>query len=110
MATTPEAGTPEGPIRGKIIEADISISQDAIHPLPLACGLYAIEDTGGVWLCAYYGSNRSNFDFLPQKDAEVEESRLGITFQSRQFVPRDRYRPEAWEEFKKTHLRSLASH
>lgn len=110
METTPDAGTSEGPIRGKIIEAEISISQDAVHPLPLACGLYAIEDAKGVWLCAYYGSNRSNFNFLPQKDASVDENKLGIAFQSREFIPRDRYKPEVWEEFKKARFRTLASH
>ena len=94
----------EGPIQGKIIEAEVSITQDAIHPLPLACGLYAVENKEGVWLCAYYGSNRSNFDTLPKKDQEIDEARLGLDFETRQFVPRDRYKPETWEKFKKTHL------
>ena len=110
MANTPEAATPEATIRGKIIEAEVSLSQNAVNPLPLACGLYAIEDAKGVWLCAYYGSNRSNFDFLPQKDASVDEDKLGIAFQSREFIPRDRYKPEVWEEFKKARFRTLASH
>ena len=110
MANTPEAATPEATIRGKIIEAEASLSQNAVNPLPLACGLYAIEDAKGVWLCAYYGSNRSNFDFLPQKDASVDEDKLGIAFQSREFIPRDRYKPEVWEEFKKARFRTLASH
>ncbi len=53
MATTPKstpAATP--PIRGTIIEAEIKSTVDATRPLPLVCGLYAIETPEGVWLCA----------------------------------------------------------
>lgn len=88
-------------IRGRIIEAEIKVSVDAAHPLPLACGLYAIEAGEGVWLCAYYGANRSVFDYLPQAGAEVDEKTLGITFHVRQFVPKEEYGPAVWEEFKK---------
>jgi hypothetical protein len=86
---------------GKIIDAEVKVSVDATRPLPLACALYAVESSEGVWLCAYYGANRSVFDFLPQKGAEIDEKKLGITFQTRQFVPKDEYRPQCWEEFKK---------
>ena len=110
MSNTPEMATPEQPIHGKIIEAEITISTDAVHPLPLACCLYAIEDDKGIWLCAYYGTNRSNFNFLPQKEATVEENKLGIAFQSKKFIPRDHYQPKIWEEFQKTHFRTLAKH
>jgi hypothetical protein len=89
-------------IRGRIIEAEVKVSVDAARPLPLACGLYAIQDSTGVWLCAYYGMNRSVFDYLPQNGADVDEVTLGITFQVRQFVPTDQYRPAVWQEFKKT--------
>ena len=87
--------------RGRIIEAAVKVSVDAARPLPLACGLYAIQSSEGVWLCAYYGMNRSIFDFLPQQGAEVDEVKLGIAFQVRQFMPTDQYGPAAWEEFKK---------
>jgi hypothetical protein len=98
QAAIPAAATA---IRGRIIEAEIKVSVDAAHPLPLACGLYAIESGEGVWLCAYYGANRSVFDYLPQKGAEVDETTLGITFHVRQFVPKEEYSPAKWEEFKK---------
>ena len=86
-------------IRGRIIEAEIKVSTDPARPLPLACALYAIEAPEGIWLCAYYGANRSNFDYLPPKGAEVEEKTLGITFHTREFVPKDEYRSEHWQQF-----------
>ena len=87
--------------RGKIVEAEVKVIVDPTRPLPLAWGLYAIEAPAGVWLCAYYGSNRSVFDFLPQKGAEVDEAKLGIAFAVREFVPKENFGPSAWEEFKK---------
>jgi hypothetical protein len=97
-------------IRGKIIEAEVKVSVDPGQPLPLACGLYAIEAPDGVWLCAYYGANRSVFDYLPQKGAEVDDAQLGIAFHIRQFVPHDQYQPQLWEEFKKANLRTYGGH
>jgi len=41
------------------MEAEIKISVSPAYPLPLASALYAIEAADGVWLCAYYGANRS---------------------------------------------------
>jgi hypothetical protein len=96
--------------RGKIIEAEVKVSVDAARPLPLVCALYAIEASNGVWLCAYYGANRSVFDFLPQKGAEVDEGTLGIAFQSKQFLPTDQYRPERWAEFKKERFMAYGGH
>jgi hypothetical protein len=97
-------------VRGKIIEAEIKVSVDPARQLPLACALYAIEAADGVWLCAYYGANRSNFDYLPQKGAEVDEKALGIAFQVREFVAKDDYRPERWQQFVQSRLRSLSAH
>ena len=97
-------------IRGKIIEAEIKVSVDPANPLPLACALYAIEMPAGVWLCAYYGANRSNFDYLPQKGADVDEKTLGIVFPTREFVAKEEYRPERWEQFRQSHLMSCSSH
>ena len=88
------------PVQGKIIEAEVKISVSPAFPLPLACALYAVETADGVWLCAYYGSNRSVFDYLPQKGAELDERTAGITFHTRQFVAKDQYQPALWEEFK----------
>lgn len=102
---TPSTPTSLEPIRGTITEAEVKVSVDPARPLPLACALYAIESAEGVWLCAYYGSNRSNFDFLPQKGAEVDETRLGIVFHAKQFVPKEQYNAGLWEEFRKTHLK-----
>ena len=104
MSMSPSLTTnPAAPlsIQGMIIEAEVNVSVDAARPLPLACGLYAIQNSTGVWLCAYYGMNRSVFDYLPQMGAEVDEVTLGIAFQVRQFVPTDQYGPAVWEEFKK---------
>jgi hypothetical protein len=111
MATTSRP-TPAGtqPIRGAIIEAEIKSSVDAARPLPLVCGLYAIESPNGIWLCAYYGTNRSVFDFLPQKGAMVDESKLGIVFQVKEFVPKDQYQPALWEEFKKARMMAYTGH
>ena len=97
-------------VGGRIIDAQVKVSVDAARPLPLVCALYAVESSDGVWLCAYYGANRSVFDFLPQKGADVEETKLGIAFRTKQFIPRDRYRPEQWEEFKKENFMVYGSH
>jgi hypothetical protein len=91
-------------VRGRIIEAEVKISVSPAFPLPLASALYAVEAAEGVWLCAYYGANRSVFDYLPQKGAELDETRAGITFHTRQFVPKAQYQPALWEEFKKARL------
>jgi len=97
------------PIKGKIIEAEVKVSVDPGRPLPLACGLYAIETEEGIWLCAYYGANRSVFDFLPQKGAEVDERTLGISFHVKEFLPKPDYQPARWEEFKKARLMTYKS-
>ncbi len=111
MATTPTPSPTATPaIRGKIIEAEVKVSVDPGMPLPLACALYAIESTDGVWLCAYYGANRSVFDFLPQKGMEVAEEKLGIPFRTKQFIPREQYQPAIWEEFKKSRLMVYDTH
>jgi len=113
MTTTttgaPEAGSTAA-IRGKIIEAEVKVSVDATKPLPLACALYAIESADGIWLCGYYGANRSVFDNLPQKGAEVDETRLGIAFHIRRLVPREEYQSASWEEFKKANLLTYGGH
>lgn len=101
---------PATSIRGKIIEAEVKVSVDATKPLPLVCALYAIESLEGVWLCAYYGANRSVFDNLPQKGAEVDETRLGIVFHTKRLVPREEYQPVVWEEFKKANLITYGAH
>ena len=103
-------GTATAGIRGTIIEAEVKPSVDASRPLPLVCGLYAIEAADGVWLCAYYGMNRSNFDFLPQKGAAVDESRLGLVFHVKEFVPKDQYQPALWEAFKKKRMMAYGAH
>jgi hypothetical protein len=91
-------------INGTIIEAEIKQVVDPTRPLPLVTAVYAIETENGFWLCSYYGSNRSNFDYLPQKGAVVDESKLGMVFHSKELVPRDQYQPARWEEFKKLHM------
>jgi hypothetical protein len=107
MSSTPTAPSAFAePIRGRVIEAEVKISADPTEPLPLACALYAIEDQQGVWLCAYYGANRSVFDCLPQKDAVVDEGKLGIAFYSREFVSKEHFKPEVWQEFKKRRFMS----
>ena len=111
MATnSTTAPTAAQPIQGKIIESEIKVSVDATRPLPLACALYAIETAERVWLCAYYGANRSVFDFLPQKGAEVDETTLGIVFHSKEFVPKDQYQPAVWEQFKKAKFMAYGGH
>ena len=111
MGTTPptSAETPSA-VRGKIIEAEVKSAVDPTRPLPLACALYAIESEEGVWLCAYYGANRSVFDFLPQKDAVVDEKTLGIAFHAKEFVAKEKFQPSVWEEFKKARFMSYGGH
>ena len=109
-ATSATESVAAQPIRGKIVEAEIKVSTDAARQLPLACALYAIETDDGTWLCAYYGNNRSVFDFLPQKGWEIDEAQLGIMFHHRQFVPEEEYQPARWEEFKQTRLMTYSSH
>lgn len=111
MATGPGRSAVSQPmVRGKIIEAEVKVSVDATRPLPLACALYAVEAAEGIWLCSYYGSNRAVFDSLPQKGAEVEEEGLGIAFYSKEFVPKEKYQPSMWEEFKKSRLMVYGGH
>ena len=97
-------------IRGRIIEAEVKTSVDPARPLPLVCALYAIETAEGVWLCAYYGANRSIFEFLPQKGGEVDETNLGIAFWLKRFLPKGEYAPARWEEFKKAQLMAYGGH
>jgi hypothetical protein len=101
--TSPPASLPAAATRvtGKIIDSVVKVSVDAARPLPLVCGLYAVENPQGVWLCAYYGANRSVFDFLPQKDAKIDEARLGIVFLHKVLIPQADYQPTQWEQFKK---------
>lgn len=110
MRTTSRAATtaPQE-IRGKVIEAEVKVIVDPARPLPLAEAVYAIEGPEGVWLCAYYGTNRSVFDYLPQKGAEVDERTLGLVFHTKHFVPKDHYQPARWEEFKQAHLSARAA-
>ena len=111
MSVSPDAASRiASAIRGKIIEAEVKVSVDAAHPLPLACALYAIETGEGVWLCAYYGANRSVFDFLPKKGAEVEEAKLGIAFHIKSLVPKEQFQPGVWEEFKRARLMEYQEH
>ena len=97
-------------VKGKITEAQVKVSLDATRPLPLVCALYAVESAAGVWLCAYYGANRSVFDFLPQKGAEIEEGNLGIAFRTKRFIPNEQYLPAQWEEFKKENFMAYGGH
>jgi hypothetical protein len=111
MASAPVSPTAAAPrVAGKIIEAVVKVSVDATRPLPLVCALYAVENSQGVWLCAYYGANRSVFDYLPQKDAEIDEARLGIAFLHKVFIPQDRYQPAQWEQFKKERFMAYGAH
>jgi hypothetical protein len=98
------------PIHGQIIEAEAKSSVDATRPLPLVCSLYAIEAPGGIWLCAYYGVNRSLFDYLPQKGMIVDESTLGIVFHVKEFIAKDKYQPAVWEEFRKKRMMAYSGH
>jgi hypothetical protein len=100
----PSAPAQAQSIRGKIVEAEIKVTVDPTRPLPLVWALYAIEAAEGVWLCAYYGTNRSVFDFLPQKGSEVNETTLGISFPVREIVSKEQYGPGAWEAFKKARV------
>jgi hypothetical protein len=105
MATTPtDTLSTTRPISGKIIEAETKQVVDPTRPLPLVTAVYVIEAAGGFWLCSYYGSNRSNFDYLPQKGAVVDESTLGMVFHSKEFLPKDQYHPARWEDFKRLHI------
>jgi len=104
MSSSPTTPLTVHPIRGRIVEAEIKISVSPAFPLPLASGLYAIESADGIWLCAYYGSNRSVFDYLPQKGADFDEKTAGIAFHTRQLIPKDEYRAEVWDQFKKSRL------
>jgi hypothetical protein len=97
-------------VAGKIIETQIKVSVDATRPLPLACALYAVESSDGVWLCAYYGANRSVFEFLPQKGADIDERQLGIAFRTKRFIPKGEYRIEQWEAFKKESFMAYGGH
>jgi hypothetical protein len=99
--TTPSTARP---VSGTIIEAEIKQVVDPTRPLPLVTAVYAIETDDGFWLCSYYGSNRSNFDYLPQKGAVVDEAKLGMVFHSKEFVPRDQYQAARWEDFKRRHI------
>ena len=109
MTDTVSSGA-EQQVAGRIIEAQVKVSVDATRPLPMVCALYAVESPGGVWLCAYYSANRSVFDFLPQKGAEIDERTLGIAFRSKRFVPQEQYRVEQWEEFKKVNFMAYGGH
>jgi|SRR5215467_1175426 len=105
MPATPTTTLPTARgVRGTIVEAEIKQVVDPTRPLPLVTAVYAIEAEDGFWLCSYYGSNRSNFDYLPQKGAVVDELKLGIVFHSKEFVPRDEYPPARWEDFKRLHI------
>ncbi len=97
-------------MRGKIIEAEVKVSVDAARPLPLACALYAIEAAEGVWLCAFYGANRSVFDCLPQKGAEIDEAKLGIAFHTKKLIPRDQFQAGVWDDFKKAYFMAYGGH
>ena len=111
MASTPASPVAAAPrVAGKIIDSVIKVSVDATRPLPMACALYAVENSEGVWLCAYYGANRSVFDYLPQKDAEIDEAKLGIAFLHKEFIPKDQYQPAQWEHFKKERFMAYGAH
>ena len=108
ISDSPMAAAPH--VAGKIIDAVIKVSVDATRPLPIACALYAVENSDGVWLCAYYGANRSNFDYLPQKDAQIDEANLGIAFLHKVFIPKDQYQAAQWEQFKKERFMAYGGH
>jgi hypothetical protein len=111
MATTPASPPADTPrVAGKIIDTVLKVSVDATRALPLACALYAVENSEGMWLCAYYGANRSVFDYLPQKDSEIDEANLGIAFRHKRFIPKDQYQPAHWEEFKKEQFMTYGGH
>ena len=111
MVSTPASPTAAAPrVAGKIIDTVVKVSVDATRPLPLVCALYAVENSEGVWLAAYYGANRSVFDYLPQKDREIDEATLGIAFLHKRFIPKDKYQPAQWEEFKKEQFMTYGAH
>lgn len=111
MASTPASSIAAAPrVFGKIIDSVVKVSVDATRPLPMACALYAVENAEGVWMCAYYGANRSVFDYLPQKDAEIDEAKLGIAFLHKEFIPKDQYLPARWEQFKKERFMAYGGH
>ena len=111
MASTSASASGTTPhVAGKIIDSMAKVSVDATRPLPLACALYAVENSEGVWLCAYYGSNRSVFDYLPQKGADIDEAKLGIAFLHKVFIPKDQYQPADWEKFKKERFMVYGAH
>ena len=112
MATTPASPAVTTPtlVSGKIFDMVSKISVDATRPLPLACALYAVENSQGVWLCAYYGANRGVFDYLPQTGANIDESHLGIAFRYKRFIPKGEYQPAQWEEFKKEQFMVYGAH
>jgi hypothetical protein len=97
-------------VSGKILEAEVKVSVDPAQPLPLACGLYAVEAPEGVWLCAYYGSNRSVFDYLPQKGGDLNEATAGISFHKKEFVPKEEFQASRWELFKHANLMTYGAH
>jgi len=109
MTTTVPSSVPQS-MRGKIIDAQVKVSVDATRPLPLVCALYAVESADGVWFCAYYGANRSVFDFLPQKGSDLDESNLGIVFRTKKFIPKEQYLQAQWEEFKKENFMAYGGH
>jgi len=108
IPASPAAGASR--VTGKIVDAVVKVSVDATRPLPMACALYAVENPDGVWLCAYYGANRSVFDYLPQKDAEIDEATLGMAFLHKVFIPKDQYQTSQWEQFKKERFMAYGGH
>ncbi len=110
MGTTPNTSGNAASIQGKIIEAAIKVSVDPGRPLPLVSALYAVDTGSGVWLCAYYGSNRSVFDYLPQKGASLDEAQAGILFHVKEFVLADQYQPAKWDEFMKARMMTYDVH
>ena len=88
MALTPASpAAAASRVAGKIIDTVVKVSVDATRPLPLVCALYAVENSEGVWLCAYYGANRSVFDYLPQKGMDIDEAQTGHRFSSQGLHP-----------------------
>jgi hypothetical protein len=107
-AVSPTSAAPR--VTGKIIDSVVKVSVDATRPLPMACALYAVENSEGVWLCAYYGANRSVFDYLPQKDAVIDEATLGIAFLHKEFIPKNEYQPARWDQFRKDRFMAYGAH
>lgn len=110
MASSSASETAVAPhLAGTIIDAVVKVSVDATRPLPLACALYAVENPEGIWLCAYYGSNKSVFDYLPQKGAEIDETTAGIVLQHKVFVAKEQF-PTEWEKYKKERFMMYGAH